>query len=66
MNAAAQTSKVKGAVVAAFAVGKIVQVWAESPTGDSSDSHLFQIPCHSEQQADAVAAMWRETWGLES
>jgi hypothetical protein len=52
----------KGAVVAAFAIGTTVQVWVQSPTGDSSDVHIFEIPTNSEAHADTIAMMWRKTW----
>lgn len=54
----------KGTVVAAFAVGNSVKVWVASPTGDSSDSQIFEIQCLDKSQADFVAEMWRSTWKL--
>ena len=57
-------TKVKGAPVAVFATRDRVEVWVSSPTGDASDSFTYHIPCRSEEQAQDVAKMWRETWEL--
>ena len=54
----------KGDVVAVRVVGANVEVWVASPTGDSSDSHIFTIPCRNEDQASIVSASWRKAWGL--
>ena len=58
------TITMKGAVVATYAKGKSVIVWVASPTGDSSDSFQYTIPCVNEQQAEVIAEMWRNTWGI--
>ena len=57
-------TKIKGAVVGVMQFGTTVEVWVSSPTGDSSDSFTYQIPCLTEEQAQDVARVWRETWGL--
>ena len=54
----------KGAVVASYAKGNKVEVWVSSPTGDSSDSFMYTIPCVNEAQAEVVAEMWRTTWDI--
>lgn len=46
----------KGLPVAAIPQGHYVQVWFSSPTGDSSDSIPFDIPCHNADQARGLAA----------
>ena len=43
-----------------------VRVWVSSPTGDSSDSFTYDIPCLTEAQADTIAEMWRTVWSLKS
>jgi hypothetical protein len=48
----------KGMPVASVRIGSAVQLWVSSPTGDSSDSHIFTIPCLSEEQAEGVQAGW--------
>jgi hypothetical protein len=58
------TVQTKGSVTACYAEGTRVQVWVSSPTGDSSDSFNYTIPCLSETQAEAVAEMWRKAWGI--
>jgi len=39
-------------------VGSNVQLWVSSPTGDSSDSHIYNIPCMDTAQAEAVQSAW--------
>lgn len=56
--------RMKGSVVAVFAVGETVHVWVASPTGDSSDSLNMTIPCLTHAQAAVVAETWREVWVL--
>ena len=55
----------KGTLVAAFANGNMVELWFQSPTGDSSDSQIFEMRCHDERQAKAIEAHHRKVWGLE-
>jgi|SanBayMetagenome_1026888.scaffolds.fasta_scaffold106108_1 hypothetical protein len=54
----------KGTPVAVVQAGELVTIWVSSPTGDSSDSHLFTFPCLTEAQAETVAQTWRNAWGL--
>jgi hypothetical protein len=58
MSNQATTTTAKGMPVAAVRIGSTVQLWVSSPTGDSSDSFIFDIPCLSEEQATAVQASW--------
>jgi hypothetical protein len=59
-----ETITMKGAVVAVLTLGSTVQIWVASPTGDSSDSHIFEMPTTSESHAHVVANMWRKAWNL--
>jgi glutamate synthase domain-containing protein 1 len=56
------TLHMKGSLVATQVIGNIVELWFSSPTGDSSDSHIFQMKCQSHSQAVTIAnnhnAMW--------
>ena len=56
--------RIKGSVTAVEVLGVAVRVWIASPTGDSSDSYLYDIHCLNESQAKGVAELWAETWGL--
>jgi hypothetical protein len=56
--------KLKGAVVGVMQFGTTVEVWVSSPTGDSSDSFTYKIPCLNEEQAKVVAEMWQKVWNL--
>ncbi len=56
----------KGTVAAAFAAGNTVQIWTSSPTGDSSNSQILEIQCLNNDQAEAIAQMWRATWNIPS
>lgn len=40
--------------------GTVVEVWIQSPTGDSSDSIITSIQCIDTQQAQYVAKMWND------
>jgi hypothetical protein len=59
-----ETITTKGTVVAVLTLESTVQIWVASPTGDSSDSHIFEMPTTSESHAHAIASMWRQVWGL--
>ena len=58
------TITMKGAVVAVLTLGSTVQIWVASPTGDSSDSHIFEMPAMSDSHAQVIANMWRKAWDL--
>ena len=59
-----ETITMKGAVVAVLTLGSTVQIWVASPTGDSSDSHIFEMPTTSDSHAHVIANMWRKAWNL--
>lgn len=61
-----QTVTMKGAVIAAYAQGNRVVIWMSSPTGDSSDSFQYNLPCVNESQAEVIAQMWKNAWGLNA
>lgn len=61
---ARQMVKMKGIPKAIFAQGNLVEVWVSSPTGDSSDSYIYSIPCLSPEQAEVIAETWRSVWAL--
>ena len=56
----------KGSLVAAFANGNMVEMWFQSPDGDSSDSQIFYLRCASEGQAEVIAAVHRRVWAVTS
>jgi hypothetical protein len=57
-------ARMKGTVVGVGTMGTYVQVWVASPTGDSSDSFTYDIPCLTESQAQVIAEQWKKVWGL--
>lgn len=59
-----QLHRNSGRVIYVERIGTSVEVWIQSPTGDSSDSHIFHIPCGDEAMAKIVADIWRKAWGL--
>lgn len=59
-----ETVSMKGSVAAVVTLGTTVQIWVKSPTGDSSDSHIFEMPTTSVSHAHVVANMWRKAWDL--
>lgn len=44
--------------------GATVRVWVSSPTGDSSDSHTYDIPCDNITQARTIARQWVSVWNI--
>ena len=60
------TIPMKGSLVAAFASGSKVEMWFQSPDGDSSDSQIFYLRCTSEGQAEVIAAHHRRGWGVSA
>ena len=54
----------KGIPKSVFAQGNLVEIWVSSPTGDSSDSFIYSIPCVSPEQAQVIAKTWRDVWAL--
>jgi hypothetical protein len=59
-----ETIPMKGSVLGVTVIGNTVQVWVSSPTGDSTDSLIFNIPTTSHAHAITVGNMWRQVWGL--
>ncbi len=41
-----------------------VEIHCQSPTGDQSASWIFHLPCSTAEQAESVAAMWRNVWNI--
>lgn len=60
------TIPTKGCLVAAFASGDVVEMWFQSPTGDSSDSQIFALRCTTPEQAEVIAAVHRRVWAVTS
>lgn len=56
--------KMKGIPTAVIAQGNLVEVWVSSPTGDTSDSYIYSIPCVSPEQAKVIAETWQSVWAL--
>jgi hypothetical protein len=56
--------KMKGVPSSVYAENSCVVVWIKSPTGDSSDSFIYNIPCLSQDQAEVIAETWRSVWAL--
>ena len=54
----------KGSLVAAFANGNMMEMWFQSPDGDSSDSQIFALRCTSPGQAEVIAAHHRRVWAV--
>jgi hypothetical protein len=59
------TLRMKGMLTGTWVVGPVLQLWFQSPTGDSSDSQIFEMRCNDERQAKAIEAHHRKVWGLE-
>ena len=61
---ARQRIAMKGIPTAVVARHNLVELWVSSPTGDSSDSYIYSIPCLSPEQAQVIAETWQSVWGL--
>jgi hypothetical protein len=61
-----ETTRTKGSVVGVVQIENRVDIWVASPTGDSTDSHIYTIPCRNALQAELIAEDWRKAWGLEA
>jgi hypothetical protein len=57
-------SERKGMICAVLVQGTYVEIWFHSPTGDSSDSHIFRMPCLSVEQAEVIAETYRLVFSL--
>lgn len=56
---------IKGDLCATVVVGNVVNLWFQSPTGDSSDSQILELVCIDNEQAEMVAKRHREVWGID-
>jgi len=57
-------TKVKGSLVGTEVIGDRLFLWYSSPTGDSSDSIITEMPCRSEEEALNLQDLHRSVWGL--
>ena len=55
---------VKGSLVAVAPNGNMLEMWFQSPDGDSSDSQMFAMRCMSPEQAQTIATLHRSKWGV--
>ena len=53
-----------GRVTAAFATGKVVEIWCQSPTGGETDAQICYMDCNTDSQAAIIATQWQARWGL--
>jgi len=63
-NKTKQKARVKGECLHIDILGNNVKAWVASPTGDSTDSLIFDIPCLDSVQAEFVANIWKDAWEL--
>jgi len=59
-----QTVETKGSLVGTEVIGDRLFLWYSSPTGDSSDSIITEMPCRSEEEALDLQDLHRSVWGL--
>jgi hypothetical protein len=57
-------SERKGMPCAVLVQETNVEIWFHSPTGDSSDTHIFRMPCLSVEQAEVIAETYRLVFSL--
>jgi len=57
--------RLRGSLSATEVIGDRLSLWYDSPTGDTSDSLIYTMPCRSEAEAREIETLHRTTWGLE-
>ncbi len=57
--------RLRGSLSATEVIGDRLNLWFDSPTGDTSDSLIYTMPCRSEAEAREINDLHRRTWGLE-
>jgi hypothetical protein len=57
--------KPKGTPIHIEAFASYLEIWFSSPTGDASDSHIFTIPVREAVDAENLASVWAEAWGMK-
>ena len=57
--------RLRGSLSGTEVLGDRLHLWFDSPTGDTSDSLIYTMPCRSEAEAREIEAMHRNIWGLE-
>ena len=55
----------KGIPHSVLVIDKTIEIWVESPTGDSSDTQILKITCKDSYQALLIADIWNLAWKLE-
>ena len=58
------TTKIKGLPRSIVQQGNVLQIWVESPTGDSSDSQILEMRCLDDAQCANLFTAWVEMAGL--
>lgn len=64
-GATATENKLRGLPRSIVQSGKLLQIWVQSPTGDSSDSQILEIHCLDETQCANLFEAWVKMAGLE-
>ena len=59
-------TKIKGLPRSIVQIGNVLQIWVESPTGDSSDSQILEIKCLTDDQCRQLFKAWGEMTGLST
>jgi len=57
--------RLRGSLSGTEVIGDRLNLWFDSPTGDTSDSLIYTMPCRSEAEAREIETLHRQTWGLE-
>jgi hypothetical protein len=58
------SNRIKGLPRSVVQNGDRLEIWVESPTGDSSDSQILEIQCLNEAQCRNLFQAWVEMAGL--
>ena len=58
--------RLRGSLSGTEVIGDRLNLWFDSPTGDTSDSVICTMPCRSEAEAREIETLHRKAWGLEA
>jgi hypothetical protein len=56
--------RTRGGLVGGFVENNVIEMWFDSPDGDSSDVQKFAMHCVDGDQAESIWASHRKVWGL--
>lgn len=56
--------RMAGSLVWGQVIGNNIEMWFDSPTGDSSDVQYFYMHCVDNRQAEIIWGQHKKVWGI--